>query len=217
MNANLYSDGDALVPDALKGRLDSVKTRIVGALGGADRAFYERQFGFFAQVTGISGKLKPYIAKSKAEKKHKIDEEMRRIQVAVGVYLPSNPESTVLGIDYDSGRPLQSHAKARLLHKYLQKAPFMATFRIERDDGHGATQALWQSVIFKVGDDCRQDILALQLVAVFKGVFKEAGLPLYVYPYRVVATDPGCGVIEVIPDSASRDMIGREKVNNLLE
>lgn len=93
----------------------------------------------------------------------------------------------------------------------------MATFKIEKDDNHGTKLSMWQSVIFKVGDDCRQDILALQLISVFKSIFKEASLPLYVYPYRVVATNPGCGVIEVIPDSSSRDMIGREKVNNLLE
>jgi hypothetical protein len=45
------------------------------------------------------------------EKKKKIDEELRKIKADVGVYLPSNPESTVVDIDYNSGRPLQSHAK----------------------------------------------------------------------------------------------------------
>ena len=39
---------------------------------------------------------------------------MRKIKVDAGVYLPSNPESTVIDIDYDSGRPLQSHAKVSM-------------------------------------------------------------------------------------------------------
>lgn len=30
------------------------------------------------------------------------------------------------------------------------------------------------------------------------------------FPYRVVATNPGCGVIEVVPDSRSRDQLGRQ-------
>jgi hypothetical protein len=41
----------------------------------------------------------------------KIDEEMAKINVDVGVYLPSNPDGIVVDIDKKSGRPLQSHAK----------------------------------------------------------------------------------------------------------
>ncbi|RMZ89109.1 hypothetical protein DV736_g3660, partial [Chaetothyriales sp. CBS 134916] len=74
---------------------------------------------------------------------------------------------------------------------------------------------IWQSAIFKVGDDCRQDILALQMIAAFRGIFNSVGLDVYVYPYRVTATAPGCGVIDVLPNSISRDMIGRESVNAL--
>ncbi|KAJ3196190.1 phosphatidylinositol-4- kinase, partial [Irineochytrium annulatum] len=199
--------------DSLKPSLDRIIEKIVKGLSGEDQEFYEREFTFFKKVTGISGKLKPFIQKSKTEKKKKIDEELRSIQVDVGVYLPSNPDSTVADIDYDSGRPLQSHAKA----------PFMATFKIQRPIETGAADvkvvnkvdAQWLSVIFKVGDDCRQDVLALQLISIFKSIFSAAGLDLYLYPYRVVATDPGCGIIEVLPRSISRDMMGREKVNSL--
>jgi phosphatidylinositol 4-kinase A len=41
----------------------------------------------------------------------KIDEEMAKIKLEVGVYLPSNPDGKVIDIDKNSGRPLQSHAK----------------------------------------------------------------------------------------------------------
>lgn len=36
---------------------------------------------------------------------------MAKINVQVGVYLPSNPDGVVIDIDRKSGRPLQSHAK----------------------------------------------------------------------------------------------------------
>jgi phosphatidylinositol 4-kinase len=43
--------------------------RLVFSLSGAAREFYDREFDFFQEVTSISGKLKPYIKKTKPEKK----------------------------------------------------------------------------------------------------------------------------------------------------
>ncbi|GAP83384.1 putative phosphatidylinositol 3 [Rosellinia necatrix] len=226
MKANSYKDDDATIPDAIKPALDKVMKKLVDSFSGEDRSFYEREFAFFDEVTGISGKLKPLIKRDKPEKKQKIEEELRKIQVAVGVYLPSNPDGVVIGIDRKSGKPLQSHAKA----------PFMATFRIQKvigpvEDSEEASQEVskrseahsqktvevWQSAIFKVGDDCRQDVLALQMIAAFRGIFHNVGLGVFVFPYRVTATAPGCGVIDVLPNSISRDMLGREAVNGLYD
>jgi len=210
----------------VKPTLDKVMNRMIAEFSGDDKAFYEREFAFFDEVTSISGKLKPFIKRPKPEKKQKIEEELRKIKVDVGVYLPSNPDGVVIGIDRKSGKPLQSHAKA----------PYMATFRIKKSktDIEGAdemfeetnknnsvpketTIEVWQSAIFKVGDDCRQDVLALQMIATFRGIFNHVGLDVYVFPYRVTATAPGCGVIDVLPNSISRDMLGREAVNGLYD
>ncbi|KAI0538277.1 phosphatidylinositol 3 [Xylaria digitata] len=226
MKANSYKDDDATIPDAIKPALDNVMKKLVDSFSGEDKSFYEREFAFFDEVTGISGKLKPLIKRDKPEKKQKIEEELRKIQVAVGVYLPSNPDGVVIGIDRKSGKPLQSHAKA----------PFMATFRIQKtidtveepeettrevgkkNEPHPhKTIEVWQSAIFKVGDDCRQDVLALQMIAAFRGIFHNVGLDVFVFPYRVTATAPGCGVIDVLPNSISRDMLGREAVNGLYD
>ncbi|KAJ1720103.1 phosphatidylinositol-4- kinase [Coemansia erecta] len=392
MKANMFKDEESLQPDALKPALDRIVDRILLALSGEDREYYEKEFGFFNEVTGISGKLKPFIKKSKAEKKRKIDEEMRKVTVQPGVYLPSNPDGTVVDIDYDSGRPLQSHAKAPFMATFVisrpaqaadevqellkqsertvtpadapeepprgnslppmstrpmgqlpvieESRPLSAQISIHVDQGDAAENVRSESpssqdpvqphidteylsaqltrtkiaihrtsssaisdapdligiagqqqqqqqsqqsqqqlgsgrrsreysvaarsysvsqpasaavavqplekpaaatddeaaeqpaasasspsppphviarlsAIFKVGDDCRQDVLALQLIAVFKNIFTSCGLDLYLYPYRVVATAPGCGVIDVIPNSLSRDQMGREKVNSL--
>lgn len=215
MLANSYKDEDSTEPDSIKPTLDRVQEKMLKSLSKKDFDYYELEFGFFNKVTGISGKLKPYIKKSKAEKKLKIDEEMAAIEVKPGVYLPSNPDGVVVDINRKSGKPLQSHAKA----------PFMATFKIKKEvvdydtEGREVITPLikWQSAIFKVGDDCRQDVLALQLISVFRTIWANAGLDLYVFPYRVTATAPGCGVIDVLPNSVSRDMMGREAVNGLYE
>lgn len=211
----------------MKPTLDKVMARMISGFSTVDRAFYEREFTFFDEVTSISGKLKPFIKRPKPEKKQKIEEELRKIKVDVGVYLPSNPDGVVIGIDRKSGKPLQSHAKA----------PYMATFRIKKSRGdieeidemsegtnkkitpvpQENTVEIWQSAIFKVGDDCRQDVLALQMISVFRNIFNNVGLDVYVFPYRVTATAPGCGVIDVLPNSISRDMVGREAVNGLYD
>lgn len=212
MLANCYKDDEGIQEDEIKPTLDRIRERMVSSFSQSHRDFYEREFEFFDEVTGISGKLKPYIKKSKAEKKHKIDEEMSKIEVKPDVYLPSNPDGVVIDIDRKSGKPLQSHAKA----------PFMATFKIKKDvkdplTGKNKEVEKWQAAIFKVGDDCRQDVLALQLISLFRTIWSSIGLDVYVFPYRVTATAPGCGVIDVLPNSVSRDMLGREAVNGLYE
>ena len=140
---------------------------------------------------------------------------MAKIKVEVGVYLPSNPDGIVVDIDRKSGRPLQSHAKVWNpvfycdLFSSVNQAPFMASFKVRKRElvvtdipdtvlGDEAMELaerkevdVWQSAIFKVGDDCRQDVLALQVIAMFKNIFTSVGLNLYLFPYRVTATAPG--------------------------
>ena len=51
----------------------------------------------------------------------------------------------------------------------------------------------------------------------FQHVFEQNGLDLYLFPYKVVATKSGCGVIECVPDAKSRDQLGRRRVRSCFE
>ena len=68
----------------------------------------------------------------------------------------------------------------------------------------------WKSAIFKVGDDVRQDMLALQLMRLMKDICDSCSLDVQFFPYNVVATGSGSGIIECVPNARSRDQIGRQ-------
>jgi phosphatidylinositol 4-kinase len=78
----------------------------------------------------------------------------------------------------------------------------------------GAQQQRKSSVIFKVHDDCRQDLLTLQVICILREEFERIGLPLVLVPYAIIPTRTGPelaigGMIEVISNVKSRDQIGK--------
>lgn len=181
--------------------LEALSQNIISSFSGAAKRFYEREFDFFGKITAVSGEIRSF-AKGQPRKKACL-EALSKIKVQSGCYLPSNPEAMVIDIDYESGTPMQSAAKA----------PYLARFRVHRcgipeleqlamDVSNQTASSItqpsirlgtdsWQAAIFKVGDDVRQDMLALQVIKLFQNVFQQVGLDLYLFPYRVVATAPG--------------------------
>ncbi|XP_001355556.2 phosphatidylinositol 4-kinase alpha isoform X2 [Drosophila pseudoobscura] len=227
MQTNMYMDEDQMHRDPnLYEALDLLSQNIIASFSGAAKRFYEREFDFFGKITAVSGEIRSF-AKG-MERKNACLAALSRIKVQSGCYLPSNPEAMVLDIDYSSGTPMQSAAKA----------PYLARFRVYRcgiteletramevsnnpNSQEDAKITLgvesWQAAIFKVGDDVRQDMLALQVITIFKNIFQQVGLDLFLFPYRVVATAPGCGVIECVPNAKSRDQLGRQTDSGLSE
>ena len=68
------------------------------------------------------------------------------------------------------------------------------------------------SCIFKSGDDCRQEVLAMQLIHVFEHIWKEARLPLWLRPYSVLITSPTSGLIETLQDATSIDALKKSQL-----
>ncbi|CAH8857858.1 unnamed protein product [Trichobilharzia szidati] len=318
MKTNIYRDEEGVKFDnEIGNHLLALTSTIQRNFNGSTLAFYQREFEFFDQITSVSAKIRPF-PKGEARKKACLD-ALREVNVKPGCYLPSNPDSVVLEIDYMSGTPMQSAAKAPFLARFkvrrvgvqnleaeaiaaASEAQYPAAVTSTTDQSHqhhrdsvdgfnsvvkmfsqagiksrrrnshqenpsnspsrqalsttvsgkhgtvgsrvksrqpvtGGSQGtsnqlasddkqpttsklghvFMQACIFKVGDDVRQDILALQILQLFKNIFERCGLELFVYPYRVVATSPGRGVIECVPDSKSRDQIGRQTDGKLYE
>uniref|UniRef100_F1KPV3 1-phosphatidylinositol 4-kinase n=1 Tax=Ascaris suum TaxID=6253 RepID=F1KPV3_ASCSU len=233
MQTNLYKDEDSKEkdPDLFEPLTDLIN-KIISQLEGAAKKFYDAEFSTFKRITDISGTIKPY-PKGEARKKACM-KALAEVRLDSITYLPSNPEAIVLDIDYNSATPMQSAAKA----------PFLARFKVRRCGvqelerigiaAHESerptpdadirllaqsedSRVCWQAAIFKVGDDVRQDMLALQLMRIMRNIFEAVELDVRLFPYRVVATSPGCGVIECVPNSKSRDQLGRQTDFGLYE
>uniref|UniRef100_A0A4W3JP18 phosphatidylinositol-4,5-bisphosphate 3-kinase n=1 Tax=Callorhinchus milii TaxID=7868 RepID=A0A4W3JP18_CALMI len=67
-------------------------------------------------------------------------------------------------------------------------------------------------IIFKNGDDLRQDMLALQILRLMDMLWKEAGLDLRIVPYGCLATGDKSGLIEVV--SASETIANIQLTNS---
>jgi phosphatidylinositol 4-kinase len=121
MKTNMYLDEDMQHKDVvLYDVLDGLCNSILAELSGPAKQFYEREFDFFGKITNISGEIRPY--PKGTERRQACLAALRKIKVQPGCYLPSNPEAMVLDIDYNSGVPMQSAAKA----------PYLARFKVAR-------------------------------------------------------------------------------------
>ena len=56
-------------------------------------------------------------------------------------------------------------------------------------------------IMFKTGDDLRQDILTLQVLRVMDKIWLDRGLNLRLLPYKVVSTGDGQGMVEIVVNS----------------
>ncbi|TYZ66662.1 hypothetical protein PybrP1_007480 [[Pythium] brassicae (nom. inval.)] len=98
--------------------------------------------------------------------------------------IPLHPRTYYSGVVVAPSRVMESKKRPLLLQLASAKAQHGRPF-----------------VIFKSGDDLRQDQLVLQLLRVMDDLWREAGLDLCLSPYACIATGAATGMIEVVADA----------------
>jgi phosphatidylinositol-4,5-bisphosphate 3-kinase len=108
--------------------------------------------------------------------------------------LPLNPRIEVSGLKVDKCKYMDS-----------KKLPLWLVFQNADPQGKDIY------VIFKCGDDLRQDMLTLQMIRIMDKLWKEEGLDLCMSPYQVVATGAAVGMIEVVMNAQTTAKITKEE------
>ena len=177
---------------------DRIRVRLWETLQGPVREQLDGQLAYFSSVTEISGKLYPV---PKEERKSAAVKFVAELSLPrKDLFMPTDLHARVVAAKPESAAPMQSAAKC----------PILVAFDVEKGEpGSPTTVSAVEAAIFKVGDDCRQDVLALQVISLLKGQFDSAALPLPLVPYGVIPTGHECGIIEVVQHAKSRAQLVR--------
>ena len=184
---------------------DSTYKALLASLKGHVREHLDAESEFFDEVTAVSGKLYPI---PKDERKAAAVGFLSEINVKRNdLFMPFGPDTVIKKVKPETATPMQSAAKC----------PILVAFEVEHMTEADEPETFVEAAIFKVGDDCRQDVLALQVVEIVKKRFDEVGLPLPLVPYGVIPTGHECGIIQVVPKAKSRAQLGEITDGGLLD
>ena len=76
-------------------------------------------------------------------------------------------------------------------------SPLKITFKTQTAAGTPGPQ---YSIIFKAGDDLRQDQLVIQIITLMDQLLRNENLDLKLTPYRILATGPRDGALQFVPN-----------------
>ncbi|CAG9577882.1 putative phosphatidylinositol 4-kinase alpha [Leishmania major strain Friedlin] len=220
---------------ALAKKCQQVERRVKAVFTPNEEAFYKSEFAFVDLMTSVSGEIMKF---DKTERKAQLrlrlkDDIFHALPKLRHLYLPTDPNYRITDVIPHTAGAMQSAAKCPILVQFTC-VPRTAEDTLTPDDvdsaaadehGHGAMNSHGSAVsrqvvkacIFKMGDDCRQDQISLQLIGLMQRILNSIGVPSFLYPYRVITTGKSSGVIECVPRSRSRNEIGKLVESNVAE
>uniref|UniRef100_A0A7S0JDC0 phosphatidylinositol 3-kinase n=1 Tax=Calcidiscus leptoporus TaxID=127549 RepID=A0A7S0JDC0_9EUKA len=129
----------------------------------------------------------------KSERVALLREELSAVQFPPKFQLPLDPRFECSGLIVEKCKCMDS-----------KKVPLWLVFKNADPQGRNLT------VMFKCGDDLRQDALTLQIIRIMEHQWERAGLDLRLSPYSCVATGDEIGFIEIVLNSDTTANISKK-------
>nr|KAF6374935.1 phosphatidylinositol-4-phosphate 3-kinase catalytic subunit type 2 gamma [Pipistrellus kuhlii] len=154
---------------------------------------FSKEMKLIEILGGIGGKVK---SASELQRQDVLKKEIGRLeeffQSIHTCHLPLNPAVYIKGIDHKACSYFTSNA-----------LPLKITFINANPMGKNI------SIIFKAGDDLRQDMLVLQIVQMMDNIWLQEGLDMQMIIYRCLSTGKGQGLVQMVPDAVTLAKIHR--------
>lgn len=136
------------------------------------------------QLLGVALKIKEYKKAGCPNLALALREELAKLKLPQKFKLPLSDRLEANGLILEKCKVMSS-----------KKLPLWLVF--QNADKSGAPIY----IMFKAGDDLRQDLLTLQMLRIMDNMWKATGLDLHLIPYGCVATGDGVGMIEIVLNS----------------
>nr|CAJ2477006.1 unnamed protein product [Leishmania braziliensis] len=230
---SLQTEGEG--SGALAKKCQQLEKRVKAAFTPNEEAFYKSEFSFVGLVTSLSGEMMKF---DKPERKAMLrlrlkDDIFHALPKTQHLYLPTDSNYRITDVITHTAGAMQSAAKCPILVQFTcvpratedMRTPDELALAAADEQEHAAGNNYGNTVahpvvkacIFKMGDDCRQDQIALQLIGLMQRILCSVGVQSFLYPYRVVTTGQDSGIIECVPRSRSRNEIGKLIESNIAE
>ncbi|XP_078410760.1 phosphatidylinositol 3-kinase C2 domain-containing subunit gamma-like [Cetorhinus maximus] len=199
---------DGLADSRFKGRYSQLLAAVLCCSGKAMREEFDKETKLIDRLAEIAEKVwAADQSKRSALLMKEIEELEKFFYQEHACRLPLNPAFAVKGIDASACSYFTSNA-----------VPLKISFINAEPLGKNI------NVIYKSGDDLRQDMLVLQMVKVMDRIWCQEGLNMSMIVYRCISTGRGRGLVEMVPGATTlakihmkHGIIGPLKENTLLK
>ncbi|RDW62214.1 putative 1-phosphatidylinositol 3-kinase [Coleophoma cylindrospora] len=155
-----------------------------------------RQAEMIAVLSKISGDMKtsrePINKKVDRVKQFLADPKNEIISIDPPLPLPLDPSIMITGVD---------PAETAVFRSSL--FPIMLTFK--------TTTGKKYQILFKTGDDLRQDQLVIQTITLMDQLLQKENLDLKLSPYKILATGATAGAAQFVPSSSLQSIVNKYK------